>query len=63
MPFNFIILKYKENSTYFSYSKGGKLSIINMHKKSKSPMFEALGFEITLGNERTDFTEESASSQ
>lgn len=33
-----------------------------MPKKSKSPtMCKVLGFEIMLGSERTDFTEESAS--
>lgn len=36
LPFSFIVLKYKENSTYFSGSKGGKRSIIKLHKKNKS---------------------------
>lgn len=62
MPLSFVMLKYKENSTYFSGSKGGKKSIINMHKKNKSPpLCKVLVFEIVLGNERTDFTEEIAS--
>lgn len=45
------------------WNKGGKKkSIINTHKKNKSPtMCKVLGFEIMLGNERTDFTEEGAS--
>lgn len=51
IAFSVIILKYRENSTYFSGSEGRRKLMINMYKNNKPPtLYKALGVEIVLAN-------------